>query len=125
MAYNFSLFKSSAETVLEWLKKEFAGIRTGRAAPSILDAVQVDAYGSKMPISQLATVSVEGPKSLRIVAWDKEVAKSIDRAIRESNLGLCVSLDDQGIRVIFPELTSERRAMLAKIAKEKLEEARV
>lgn len=125
MAYDFSVFKKASEGAVEWLMREFAGIRTSRATPSILDSVSVSAYGSKMPINQLATVTVEGPKSLRITPWDKEVAKSVDSAIRESNLGLTVSIDDQGLRVSFPDLTSDRRAMLLKVAKENLEEARV
>lgn len=126
MADNFSLsFKRSSTDTLEWLKKEYTGIRTGRAMPAILDSVQVESYGSKMPINQLATVAVEDPKTLRIVPWDKAVAKEIDRAIRESNLGVSVALDAEGLRLSFPELTSERRGMLIKLAKEKLEEARV
>ena len=125
MAYDFSSFKKATEGAYEWLKREYTGIRTGRATPSILDVVSVESYGSKMPINQLATVSVEGPKSLRITPWDKTVAKSIDASIRESNLGLSVSVDDQGLRVVFPELTSDRRTTLIKVAKEKLEESRI
>ncbi len=124
MTYDFTGFKKASEGILEWLKKEYTGIRTGRAAPAILDTVGVEAYGSKVPINTLATVSIEGPKSLRITPWDKGTAQSIDTAIRESNLGVSVSIDDQGLRVTFPELTSERRAMLIKAAGEKLEEAR-
>jgi ribosome recycling factor len=125
MAYDFSGFKKASEGTLEWLRREFSGIRTSRATPSILDGVLVSAYGTPTPINQLATVTVEGPKSLRITPWDKSVAKSIDTAVRESNLGLSVSLDDQGLRISFPDLTSERRIMLLKVAKENLEEARV
>ena len=124
MSVDFNNFKKAGEQALEWLKKEYSGIRTSRTAPNILDGVQVDAYGSKMPINQLATVSIEGPKSLRITPWDKAVAKFIDSAIRESNLGLSVALDGETLRVSFPELTSERRVALLKLAKEKLEEAR-
>lgn len=125
MAYDFTQFKKAGEDALEWLKREYAGIRTGRATPAILDAVSVEAYGSKMPIVKLATVSVEGPKTLRVVPWDNTVSQSIDRAIRESNLGLSVALDATGLRISFPELSSERRGMLKKLAKEKLEEARI
>lgn len=125
MAFNFQNFKSSAENTLTWLKGEYVGLRTGRATPSILDVVQVDAYGSKVQINTLATVSVEGPKTLRISPWDKTVVKSIDSAIRESNLGLSVSVDSDGLRVSFPDLTADRRAGLVKVAKEKLEEARI
>jgi len=125
MAYDFSEFKRTSDSTLEWLKKEYTGIRTGRAMPSILDRVSVTAYGSSMSIHQLATVSVEDPKTLRLTVWDKNAIKDIDKAIRESNLGLSVAADASGLRVSFPELTAERRTMLSKVAKEKLEEARV
>jgi ribosome recycling factor len=125
MAYNFQPFKTAAENTLTWLKSEYVGLRAGRATPSILDVVQVEAYGSKVAINTLATVSVEGPKTLRISPWDKTVVKSIDTAIRESNLGLSVAVDSDGLRVSFPELTADRRTALIKLAKEKLEEARI
>ncbi|OHA89866.1 MAG: ribosome recycling factor [Candidatus Zambryskibacteria bacterium RIFCSPHIGHO2_01_FULL_44_22b] len=123
--YNFSEFKKVSDSTVEWLKKEYTSIRTGRAMPSILDRVSVSAYGSSVPINQLATVSVEDPKTLRLTVWDKNAIKDIDKAIRESNLGLSVAVDASGLRVSFPELTSERRMMLSKVAKEKFEEARV
>lgn len=125
MAYNFSEFKRSTETISEWLRKEYTGIRAGRATPSILDSVSVSAYGSSVPVNQVATVTVEGAKTLRITPWDKSVVGAIDSAIRESNLGLSVSIDEAGLRVSFPELSSERRAQLEKLAKEKLEDARI
>jgi ribosome recycling factor len=125
MAYNFQPFKTVADNTIEWLKKEYVGLRAGRATPSILDAVQVEAYGGRVAINTLATVSVEGPKTLRISPWDKTVVKSIDSAIRESNLGLSVAVDSDGLRVSFPELTADRRTGLVKVAKEKLEEARI
>ena len=125
MAKDFNEFKKAGEGVIDWLKSEYIGIRTGRATPAILDAVSVSAYGSPMHINQLATVSVEGPKSLRVIPWDKGVIKDIDKAVREANLGLSSSIDGEGLRVSFPELTGERRALLIKAAKEKLEEARI
>lgn len=125
MAFDFGEFKEASDSALGWLKKEYAGLSTGRAIPSILDGVLVNAYGSPMSINQLATVAIEDPKTLRLIAWDKDITKDIDKAIRESNLGLSVAIDAAGLRVSFPELTGERRAMLSKIAKEKLEEARI
>jgi ribosome recycling factor len=125
MPYDFGEFRRSSEATLDWLKKEYTSIRTNRAMPSILDGVVVNAYGGPMSVIELATVSVEDAKTLRVSPWDKEVAKDIDRAIRESNLGLSVALDASGLRISFPELTSERRATLSKAAKEKLEEARI
>jgi len=125
MAYDFSEFKKVSESTLNWLKSEYTGIHTGRASPSVLDKVTVSAYGTPQPINQLATISIEDSRNLRITPWDKNVAKDIDSAIRESNLGLSVSADSDGLRVSFPELTSERRNMLSKVIKEKLEEARI
>lgn len=125
MTYNFNQFKQGSDGAVDWLRKEYAGLRTGKAAPAILDTVLVDSYGSKMPINQLANVNLEGPQSIRIVPWDASVGKSIETAIQNSNLGLSVSIDDKGLRVNFPALTSERRTELAKVAKQKLEEARV
>lgn len=125
MAYNFSGFKQAADNALEWLKGEYTGLRAGRAAPSILDTVNVMAYGSPMKINQLATINLEDPRTLRVSPWDKGVVKDIDSAIRESNLGLSVTVDGEGLRVAFPELTADRRTALVKIAKEKLEDARI
>jgi len=125
MAYDFKEFKRAGELTFDWLKKEYSGIRTGQAMPSVLDRVSINAYGSLMPINQLATISIEDSRTLRVVPWDKEVAKDIDKTIRESNLGLSVVLDGTGLRISFPELTGERRVMLSKVAKEKLEEARI
>lgn len=105
--------------------REMATIRTGRAAPAILDGVRVEAYGSEMPINQLATVSIEDARTIRISPWDATQTKSIEKAIGASGLGLSVVVDGGGLRVIFPELTSDRRAALLKIAKGKLEDARV
>lgn len=125
MAYNFTSFKIGADEALEWLRKEYLGIRSGQANPGILDSVRVEMYGSQMPINQVATVLGEGPRSLRITPWDKSAVKPLDAAIREANLGVSVSVDDQGLRISFPELTDDRRQALLKIAKAKLEEARV
>jgi ribosome recycling factor len=126
MAYNFSDFKKGLGEVESWLTKEYSGIRTGRATPSILDQVKVSAYGdSPMPINQVASVVTEGARSLRIVPWDLSLNKAIEKAINDSDLGLSVSVDEKGIRVNFPELTSERRQTLVKLAKQKLEEARI
>jgi len=125
MTYSFVPFKKSAADVLEWLRKEFSGIRTGRATPSLLDGVMVDAYGAKMPIMQVASMTTEDARTLRVAPWDKGQVKGIEKAITFANLGVSVSVDDQGIRVHFPELTSERRQGLIKIAKERCEQARI
>ncbi len=125
MAYNFTPFKNGSEEALEWLRKEYTSIRSGQANPSILDSVRVEMYGSQVPINQVASILGEGARSLRITPWDKGAVKPLDTAIREANLGVSVSVDDQGLRISFPELTDDRRQALMKIAKGKLEEARV
>jgi ribosome recycling factor len=125
MLYNFSPFKQATKETEEWLKREFTSIRTGRATPAILDGVRVEAYGADMGIVELANVSVEDARMLRITPWDMSVAKDIEKAITSSDLGLSVAVDDKGLRVTFPELTSDRRVSLLKVAKGKLEDARV
>ena len=125
MAYNFTPFKQNIKNTEDWLKGEFAGIRTGRATPAILDGVKVEAYGSDMAVSQVANISVEDARMLRITPWDISLAKAIEKCIMLSDLGLSVTVDDKGLRVVFPDLTSDRRTALIKIAKQKLEDARV
>lgn len=124
MAYDFSPFDRKIAAAKEWLAKEYAGLRTGRAAPAILDGVLVQAYGSMMPIKQVANVGVEDPRTLRVTAYDSSLIKDIERGITAANLGLGVVADGQGLRVMFPELTADRREQLVKAAKQKLEEAR-
>jgi len=109
----------------EWLQKEFAGIRTGQASPALLDGVKVSSYGSMMPINQLGSVGVEDARTLRISTWDASVIGSIETAIRDADLGVSLVTDSAGLRVIFPELTSERREQLTKLAKSKFEDARI
>lgn len=125
MTYDFKTFKDGVSGVEEWLKKEFAGIRTGRATPALLDSVMVEAYGSFMPISNVASISVEPPRMIRITPWDATQNKAIEKALVASDLGLAVGVDEKGIRVNFPELTSDRRVQLIKVAKQKLEDARI
>lgn len=124
MAYDFKPFEQKLREVEEWLARELSGIRTGRATPVILDGVLVEVYGTRMPINQLAGVNVEDARTLRIAPWNMGDAKEIERALVSANLGLSVGADDKGIRVFFPELTAERRVVLVKLAKERMEEAR-
>ena len=124
MAYNFTQFKQKSGEVAEWLAREFSTIRTGRASPAILDGVLVEAYGSQMPINQLATVTTEDARMIRISPWDNTQTKAIEKAIIASGLGLSAVVDGSGLRIMFPELTSDRRVALMKIAKQKLEDAK-
>lgn len=124
MAYDFKELDQKVADTKEWLAREYRGLRTGRASPVILDGVQVSAYGSLMPLKQVANVGVEDPRTLRVSAWDAALVKDIEKAISTANLGLGVSAVGTDVRVSFPELTSERRAQLVKAAKAKLEDAR-
>ena len=125
MQYNFSNFKMELKKVEDFLGKEYSQLNIGRASPMILDSVSVESYGSYVPLKNVASVSIEDPKTLRIAPWDKSQVKMIEKAIVGSNLGLSVATDDLGIRVIFPQLTTETRKTLVKVLKEKLEEQRI
>lgn len=113
------------EGAVEVLHKEFAGLRSGRATTGLLDPVQVDAYGSMMPINQVGNVGVPEPRLLTVQVWDKSLVGAVEKAIRDSALGLNPQVDGQLVRIPIPALTEERRAEFAKIAGKYAEEARV
>lgn len=125
MQYNFSNFKNDLKKVEEFLTKEYGQLSAGRASPMILDGVSVEVYGVYQPIKNTASIVIEDPKTLRISPWDKNQIKAIEKAIISANLGISLATDDMGIRVIFPQLTTETRAKLVKVLKEKLEEQRI
>jgi len=122
--YDFKIFEGKVAAAQQWLGREYGGLRTGRAAPAILDGISVSAYGSMMPLKQVASVGVEDARTLRVSAYDAGLLKDIEKAISAANLGVGTSSDGANVRVTFPELTSERREQLVKLAKGKLEEAR-
>lgn len=113
------------DEVKTWLQGEFSGIRTGQAAPSLLDSVKVESYGSMMPLNQIASVGIEDARTLRISPWDSSQISAIEKALQDADLGISVASDSAGVRAIFPELTVERRGQLQKLAKSKLEDARI
>jgi ribosome recycling factor len=125
MQHNFSQFKTELKKVEEFLSKEYSQLNIGRASPMILDGVTVEAYGSYGPLKNVASISIEDPKTLLVSPWDKSQIKAIEKAIVVADLGLSVATGDSGIRVIFPQLTGETRQKLVKVLKEKLEEARI
>ncbi len=124
MAYDFKPFDKRIGEILEYLRKELAGVRTGRATLTIIDGVLVESYGVRVPINQLANIGIEDARTLRIVPWDASQAKEIEKAIIQANLGVSVGADEKGVRVFFPELTSERRIELVKLAKDRVEDTR-
>src|SRR5258707_3016055 len=110
---------------MDALKKEFAGLRTGRASINLLDPVMVEAYGQRMALNQVGTVSAPDPRLLTVNVWDKGLVVSTAKAIREAGLGLNPAPDGQLVRIPIPELTAERRTELAKLAHKYAEHGRV
>ncbi|MCK5497423.1 MAG: ribosome recycling factor [Hyphomicrobium sp.] len=110
---------------VEALKREFSGLRTGRANTHLLDPVQVSVYGSKMPLNQVAAISVPEPRTISVQVWDKANISAVDKAIREANLGLNPVVDGTLIRLPIPMLTAERRQEFAKLAHKYAEQSRV
>ena len=110
---------------LEVMRREFAGLRTGRASPNLLEAVVVEAYESEMPLNQLASVSVPEARMLSVQVWDKSMVKAVEKAIMNANLGLNPAADGQTVRVPIPELNEERREELSKVAAKYAEQARI
>lgn len=125
MKYNFSNLKLELKKVNDFLSKEYSQLSTGRASPMILDGISVESYGAMQPIKNVASVSIEDTKTLRVAPWDRNHIKPIEKAIMLADLGLSCATDESGIRVIFPQLTTETRQKLVKVVKEKLEEARI
>jgi len=127
--FNFAALKSDLERRMEGaidvLHSEFGGLRTGRAATSLLEPIQVDAYGSMMPMNQVGTIGVPEPRMLTVQVWDKSLVSAVEKAIRDSDLGLNPQTEGQMVRVPIPALTEERRAELAKVAGKYAEEARI
>ena len=117
--------KDRFEKAIAQLRQELAKVRTGRASTSLLDGITVEAYGSRMPLDQLATVHVPEPRTITIAPWDKGMTSAIETAIRDSDLGLSPNVDGAVIRLNLPQLTEERRLELVKIVGKKIEEARI
>ena len=118
-------FSRRMDGALEALRKEFGGLRTGRASAHLLDQVVVQAYGSPMPLNQVGTVNVPEPRMITVQVWDRGVVKAVDKAIRESGLGLNPQTEGQTIRVPIPELNTERRRELSRVAAKYAEDARI
>ncbi len=125
MPFNKEDIKRRMEGALDSLKHEFSGLRTGRASSSMLEPITVEVYGSRMPLNQVGSISVPEPRLLTVQVWDNGSVKAVEKAIRESGLGLNPQPDGNLIRVPIPELNQERRKELSKVAGQYTEQARV
>jgi ribosome recycling factor len=127
MSQTFDLpdLKRRMQGAIATLKHEFGGLRTGRASASLLEPIHIEAYGQSTPLNQVATISVPEPRLLAVQVWDKGMVGPVDKAIRDSNLGLSPVIEGQSLRIRMPELNEQRRKELVKIAHKYSEEARV
>ncbi len=125
MSFNINEMKQRMQSSQENLEKEFAGLRTGRANAGMLDPVTVDVYGARMPLNQVATVGVPEARLLTVQVWDQSQTKAVEKAIRDAGLGLNPQAEGSLIRVPVPELSTERRTELVKVAGKYAEAARV
>ncbi len=125
MSADLKELKRRMDGAIEALKREFGGLRTGRASTGLLEPIVVDAYGAQMPISQVGTIGVPEPRMLSVQVWDRQLVSAVDKAIRESDLGLNPVIDGQLLRIPIPPLTEERRQELTKVAARYAEQARV
>jgi len=123
--FNLDDIKRRMQASIASYKHDLGGLRTGRASASLLDPIQVDAYGSLMPLNEVATVTVPEPRMLSVQVWDKSMALAVDKAIRESSLGLNPQTEGQVIRIRIPELNEQRRKEMVKVAHKYAEETRV
>ncbi len=125
MDARLQVFNDKMEKAIAHLESDYQGIRAGRANPHVLDKVRVDYYGTPTPIQQVGNVSVPEPRMLQIAPWEKSLIKEIEKAIMMSDIGITPSNDGAVIRLVFPELTEERRKDLVKDVKKKGEDAKV
>ncbi len=125
MTMDLSNTKSRMEKAVQSLSHDFQGLRTGRAATSMLDSVQADAYGSKMPLNQLGNISAPEARLLTVQVWDQSMVAIVEKAIRESDLGLNPQTEGNLLRIPVPDLSAERRTELAKVAGKYAENARI
>ncbi|WP_378950930.1 ribosome recycling factor [Mesorhizobium sp. ANAO-SY3R2] len=125
MSSDYNDLQRRMEGAINAFKSDLASLRTGRASSNLLDPIQVQAYGSAMPLNQVATVSVPEPRMISVSVWDKSMVGAVDRAIRESNLGFNPIVDGTNLRIPLPELNEQRRKELVKIAHTYAENAKV
>lgn len=125
MNYDFTQIKEAFADTEAYLKQEYLQISTGRANPSLLDSLNIDSYGSIQPIKNVASISLEDARTMKITPWDKSHVQLIEKSLHDSHLPFSVSVDDTGVRVHIPQLTEESKTGIIKLLKEKFENARV
>ena len=125
MAFTIKEIESKMIKTIEILKKEFSGLRTGRATVGLLEPVQIDAYGSRVPLSQVSNISVPEPRMLTVQVWDNSLVLVVENAIRTSNLGLNPMTEGNLIRLPIPDLTEERRKEIVKVASKYCEDSKI
>ncbi|HLM39079.1 MAG TPA: ribosome recycling factor [Microvirga sp.] len=125
MTFDLADVKRRMQGAINAFKNDLGSLRTGRASPNLLDPIQVNAYGSAMPITQVATVNVPEPRLLSVQVWDRSMVSAVEKAIRESDLGLNPQTEGQVIRLRIPEMNEQRRKEMVKVAHKYAEEARV
>ena len=125
MTIEFNSYEEKMDKTLNNLKKEYLGLRTGRASASLLEPVSVDAYGAKVPINQVGNISVPESRLITVQVWDESLIQSVEKAIRNSELGLNPMIEGNNIRVPIPELSQERRIEIVKVASKYSEEAKI
>lgn len=124
-SFDLADVKRRMQGAVSSFKSDLASLRTGRASANLLDPIQVDAYGSLMPLNQVATVNVPEPRLISVQVWDRSMVKAVEKAIRDSNLGFNPDTEGQVLRIRIPELNEQRRKELVKVAHKYAEEARV
>ena len=125
MAYDINETKRKMEAAFEALKKEFSGLRTGRASTGMLDPIMVDSYGSMMPLNQVANISTPEPRMLTVTVWDRSMISAVEKAIRDSGLGLNPQTEGATIRLPVPAMNEERRKEMTKVSAKYAEAGRV
>ena len=125
MTIEFNSYEDKMDKTLDNLKKEYLGLRTGRASASLLEPVSVDAYGARVPINQVGNISIPEPRLITVQVWDESLVQSVEKAIRNSDLGLNPMIEGNNIRVPIPELSQERRVEIVKVASKYSEDAKI
>ena len=123
--FDISIHKEKMDKTIEVLKREFSGLRTGRASVSLLDPINVEAYGSKVPLNQVSNISVPESRLITVQVWDDSLVNTVENSIRNSNLGLNPMIEGSLIRIPIPELSEERRIEIVKIASKYSEDSKI